>query len=228
MEPRKPLNTKEITDLLSKLKDKTPDYPSDMMAAKKAAFLKQAVYIKIDTKSQGGEGGSSGSGSSGSAFGGGAATPGTLLQALIGIGLVAAISLAAYALHDQIDEIWQANEGRAREELSQPSIVSTEPIPGTVTAVPSPIASALAFVAPSGEIVPTGTPGGGDNTALNGAAVVAGTPGAEIASEKTKTNSGLHLGQTPGTPAAPGQGNPGNVNKPEKPEKPEKPPKKEK
>jgi hypothetical protein len=233
MAPRKPLNTKEITDLLSKLKDKTPDYPSDMLAAKKAAFLKQAVNIKIETKGQGGEGGSGGSGSSGSAFGG-AATPGTLLQALIGIGLVAAISLAAYAYRDQIDDILQRNDGRAREELSQPSIVSTEPAPGTVTAVPSFIASA--FDAPPVEIVPTGTPGGGDNIDLNGAAVVAGTPGAEIASEKTKTNSGLHLGQTPGTPAAPGQGNPGNVNKPDKtkpekpdkPEKPEKPPKKEK
>lgn len=235
MEPRKPLNTKEITDLLSKLKDKTPDYPSDMMAAKKAAFLKQAVTIKIETKGQGGEGGSSSSGSSGSAFGGGAATPGTLLQALIGIGLVAAISLAAYAYRDQIDDILQRNEGRAREELSQPSIVSTVPAPGTVTAVPSFIASA--FDAPPVEIVPTGTPGAGDNVDLNGAAVVAGTPGAEVALERTKTNSGLHLGQTPGTPAAPGQGNPGNVNKPDKtkpekpdkpdkPEKPEKPPKK--
>ena len=52
MSPKKPLNTKEITELLSKLKAETPDYPSELMAAKKAAFLKQAVNIKLD---QGGQ-----------------------------------------------------------------------------------------------------------------------------------------------------------------------------
>jgi hypothetical protein len=154
---------------------------------------------------------------------GGAASPGALLQALIGIGLVAAISLAAYAYQDQIEDILRTNEGRAREELSQPSVVSTEPAPGTVTVDPSPIAAALDI--PPIEIVPTGTPGAGDNVDLNGAAVVAGTPGAGVASERTKTNNGLQLGLTPGTPAAPGQGNPGNPNKPDKtkPEKPDNP-----
>ena len=48
MVSKKPMNTKEITDLLSKLKAETPDYPSDLLAAKRAAFLKQAVNIKID------------------------------------------------------------------------------------------------------------------------------------------------------------------------------------
>ena len=51
------MNTKEITDLLSKLKAETPDYPADLLAAGKASFLKQAVNIKIDGKGQGGEGG---------------------------------------------------------------------------------------------------------------------------------------------------------------------------
>ena len=55
MSPRKPLKTKEITELLSKLKAETPEYPSELMEARKAAFLKQAVNIKIDRTGQGGQ-----------------------------------------------------------------------------------------------------------------------------------------------------------------------------
>jgi hypothetical protein len=220
---KRSLDFNEITGLFYKLKAETPDYPADLLAARKAAFLKQAVNIKIDGRGQGGKGGQQGGSSgSGAALGGGAAGLGTLWQALIGVSIVAAMFLAAYAYREQITEILQGNEVAALEDVSQPSIVSSPLAPGTVTAVPSSLAPALAV--PPIEILPTGTPGASvDNTDLNGAEVVVGTPDAEISAEKTKSNSGLHLGQTPGTPAAPGQGNPGNLNQPDKPDKPTKP-----
>lgn len=222
MSPRKPLKREEITELLSKLKDETPEYPSEMMAARKAAFLDKAVNI-LDGKGQGGEGGqqggSGGSGGSGGTLGG-AVAPGSMLQVLIGVGLAAAIFLAAYAIRDQVPEDVQGNESAVQIEssLPQPAITFTPSAPATITAVPS--SSATAFAAISGldtSVVNV------DDMIINGASIVEGTP--EPASDEIKTNSGLHLGQTPGTPAAPGQGNPGNPNKPEKdkPEKPDKP-----
>lgn len=221
MASKKPLNTKEITDLLSKLKAETPEYPSDLLAAKKAAFLKHAVNIKIDGGGQSGEsghqGGSGSSGGSGTALGGGPTTQGFLLQALIGIGIIAAMLSASYIFRDQINDILGGNEVSALEEVSSPSVVSSPLAPVTS----SPIS--LDLTATPSAIVPTGTPTVLDDTnpeitpdILNlQVAEGTGTPG----------DNGLHLGQTPGTPAAPGHGNPGNENKPDKPTKPPKPPK---
>jgi len=226
MSPRKPLKPKEITELLSKLKDTTPDYPAEMMAAQKAVFLKQAVNIKIEGKGQGGEGGqqgggsgSVGSGGTGAALGGGTATPSILLQALIGISIVAGMFLAAYALRDQIIDTIQGSEVAVQEKIN---VAIPSPLtPATVTVVPS----SLVLATPPTETILTQTPDAQENIEINGASVVQGTQQAGIAADGTKTNSGLHLGQTPGTPAAPGQGNPGNPNKPdkEKPQKPDKP-----
>ena len=75
MASRKPMSTKEITDLITKLKSETPEYPAELLAARKAAFLKQAVNISMSTK--GGPQGSSGG--SGTALGGGATPQGMLL-----------------------------------------------------------------------------------------------------------------------------------------------------
>jgi len=211
MASRKPMSTKEITDLITQLKSETPDYPADLLAARKAAFLKQAVNISISTK--GGPQGSSGG--SGAAVGGGATSQGILLQALIGISVVAALLLAAFAYRNQIPDPSQGNEVVAQEEISSPLapevvVVETDSLLPLITAP---------------RVTPTVTPWTPvDDSDPSKPSVAAAQ------AEKTKTNSGLHLGQTPGTPAAPGQGNPGNVNKPDKPDKPEKPekPKKEK
>lgn len=239
MMSKKPLNPEEITNLFSKLKAETPEYPSEMMAARKAAFLKQAVNIKIDMKGQGGKGGHQGgsSGSSGAALGGGTAAPGTFLQALIGISIIAAMFLAAFAYREQINDILggeriAVHEGLSGMNPSQPTPVISPLAPVTGGETPGVIASELA--APSSDIVPNATPVVLDNsdltdeTNINGISVVAGTLGAESTSDQIKTNNGLHLGQTPGTPAAPGQGNPGNLNQPDKTEKPPKPEKTDK
>ena len=67
----KPLKPKEVTDLLSKLKSTTPDYPADLMAARRAAFVKKAIAVKLEGKGPGGKGGQhGGSGGSGTTAGG--------------------------------------------------------------------------------------------------------------------------------------------------------------
>jgi hypothetical protein len=233
MSTEKLMKPEEIINLLSKLKDETPGYPAEMLAGRKAAFLKQAVNIKIDGKGQGGEGGQQGGGSS-AVSGGGAASPGVFLQALVGISIVAAMLSSAYMFRDQIVNVLQETEVVAQQEssqssqqdASQPPIASTPFAPQTTPAIPG--LSAPVFADPPSEIVGTETPEELDNTNLTGDLVVNETQAVEITSGKTKSNNGLHLGQTPGTPAAPGQGNPGNPNQPEKPAKTEKPPKTEK
>jgi hypothetical protein len=229
MSAEKPMKPEEIINLLSKLKDETPDYPAEMLAGRKAAFLKQVVNIKIDGKGQGGEGGQQG-GSPSAASSGGAASPGMLLQALVGFSVVAAMLTAAFALREKIVEALQENEVLVRDESSpQPQIGSTPLAPEATPAVPSLAAPAVAD--PQSEINESDPPVDLGDTNIDGASVAKGTPDPDSALDKTKTNNGLHLGQTPGTPAAPGQGNPGNPNQPEKPAKPEKtekPPKPEK
>lgn len=53
-------NQVEIIELLSRLKAETPDYASDLIAARKAAFISQAVAIKFDEPKQGGKSGGDG------------------------------------------------------------------------------------------------------------------------------------------------------------------------
>jgi hypothetical protein len=217
MMSKQSLNPKDIIELVSRLKAETPEYPADMLAARKAAFLKQAATIKIQVDSQGGDGGQQGG--SGTAASGGPAASGLLLQVVIGIGLIAALLLATFMVRDQISDLLQGNEVVTVEGSSTPSTLSTP----SALATASPVST----MSPT-EIIPTGTATSVDNTNLNGipiiesASVVEGTP------EGTNPNSGLHLGQTPGTPAAPGQGNPGNINQPDNPEKPAKPDKPDK
>jgi hypothetical protein len=94
--------------------------------------------------------------------------------------------------------------------------------PGLST--PTPFATVTPVFSPSPtQGLPSGTPTGQIDNPLIGTPLVGGTPPVAGTPKGTKSNPGLHLGQTPGTPAAPGHGNPGNVNKPDKPDKPEKP-----
>ena len=215
------MNSEEVIQLLSKLKTGTPDYPSDLLAARKAAFIKQAVTIKIDGKGQ--SGGNGGSGGSGAASGSGFATQGFLWQALIGFLVLSAILLTAFAYRDKIADFSSKNESIALvEDALISSDVSTTAVPVSnpspllvpkTTAIPSETSEPLLSVSDAG------SPEGGADQGLH----LGQTPGTPDVPAGTKDNPGLHLGQTPGTPAAPGQGNPGNINKPEKPDKPDKP-----
>lgn len=239
MMPKRSLDQKEIIGLLSKLKEQTPEYPANLLESRKAAFLKQAATLKIQGKGQGGEGGAEGGGSGtggSSATLGGTAAQGFILQAVIGFSMIAALLLTAFAYREQISVVLRENEvvtvGEALGETQTALSLST----------PTAVFSATPVISPSPtQAIPTVTATVQDDTNLNitPQIVVEGTIKVEGTPDGTKSNNGLHLGQTPGTPAAPGQGNPGNVNqpdkpkpdkpgKPEKPERPEKPPKEEK
>lgn len=52
----KPPGPKEIIDLLSKLKDLTPEYPADLLAARRAAFLKQVAVLTDQLQGWSGKG----------------------------------------------------------------------------------------------------------------------------------------------------------------------------
>jgi hypothetical protein len=223
MMPKRSLNPKEIIGLLSKLKSETPEYPADMLEARKATFLQQAATLKIPGKGQGGEGGqqsgNSGSGGSGPALGGGTAAQGFLLQALIGFAVVAAMLLTAFAYREQIREMLNnRNEVALAFDTATSSDSSTPVI--TVSASPR----VTGFPSSTSTVTPSTTTGlevidvenitvVGGTQFIDGTLVIAGT----------MTNPGLHLGQTPGTPAAPGHGNPSNQNKPVKTDKPDNP-----
>ena len=131
---------------------------------------------------------------------GGASTAQTiLLQAVIGVWIIAAMLTAAYVFRDQIIDLLQDN-GIVVEMTQAPS--SEFPIPATL--------------APATEVVPTAimTPAG---TAIPGVeSDTEAMPEIENAPD-SKDNPGLHLGQTPGAPDNP------NQDKPDKPDKSGKP-----
>jgi len=234
--PKQSFNSKEIIRLLSELKSETPEYPSKLLEARKVAFLKQAATLKIQGKGPGGEGGqqggSSGSGGSGAALGGGTAAQGFVLQALVGFSVVAALLLTAFAYREQIGEILQNR--REVVAISEIKTVTAEwtasPVPtvspsftGSPTAgIATPTGTGLEAINGEGLTIIDGTLCVDGTLVLEGTTVIEGTLVFDGTPVGTKANSGLHLGQTPGTPAAPGQGNPGNPNQPDQPAKPTK------
>lgn len=205
------LNSQDVIGLLSKLKDSTPDYPMDLMAARKAAFLKQVIAINMDgsglSGKGGGDGGLGGSGGSGGSgiLGGMSSAQTILLQAVIGVWVIAAMLTAAYVFRDQIIDLLQDNG--IVEEITQ--VPFNEPV------VPTSVSPATE--APTTEI--TSTP-----VHLPETEATAEVPsGIEDIPEDPKQNPGLHLGQTPGAPDTPNQDNPDKPDKPDPSDKQEKP-----
>jgi hypothetical protein len=199
------LHSQDIIGLISKLKESTPEYPTDLLAARKAAFLQQAVAINIDgnglSGKGGGDGGIGGTGGSG-ALGGMSTAQTILLQAVIGVWVVAAMLTAAYVFRDQIIDLLQDN-----------GIVEMTQIPSGEFAVPATIVPATEI--PTLEFTSTPIPTAPDDlpvieTAPDNSSDSQSTP------ESTKQNPGLHLGQTPGAPDTP------NQNKPDKPDQSDK------
>lgn len=201
--PKQPLNSQDIVGLLSRLKDSTPDYPADLLSARRASFLQQATIIHIKGSGKGGgDGGLGGSGGSG-ALGGMTTAQTVLLQAVIGVWVVAAMLTAAYVFRDQIIDLLQDN---GIVEVTQvPVLESTAsailPPTATETIVPT-----ITVISPSVTAEPGNLPVIG--ATADGASGEQGTP--------EKDNPGLHLGQTPGAPDTP------NQEKPDKPDKPDK------
>lgn len=216
---------KEIVNLLSKLKDRTPGYPSDLLAARKAAFLNQAITIKFEGPRQGGKGGgdggsniTGGAGGSGT-LGGMSAAQGILLQAVIGVWIIAGMLAAAYVFRDQIIDLLQDN-GIVVEATQAPFIDSPESVVVT-PATESPLPEVPPTEATSSSAVsPSVTPA--PDALSEGEPIPESSPDGQGVSENpsdSKSNQGLHLGQTPGAPDTPNQDKEDNPNKPDKPDK---------
>jgi hypothetical protein len=203
---KQPIDSQDVIRLLSKLKDRTPDYPVDLMAARKATFLQQVVAINIDgnglSGKGGGDGGIGGSGGSGT-LGGMSTAQAILLQAVIGVWVIAAMLTAAYVFRGQIIDLLQDNG----------IIVEMTQVPLSESTVPATMSPATEI--PTTEVTSTSGPATpGDlpviETTPDGSSDIQDTP------DGPKDNPGLHLGQTPGTPDKP------NQDKPDKPDKTDK------
>ena len=203
------LNSNDIINLLSTLKAGTSDYPSDLMAARKASFLSQVATTNFDSPGRGGKGGGDGGSlSKGSnVFGGMSTAQGILFQAVIGVWIIAAMLTTAYVFRNQIVDLLQ-NYGIVTVEITQlPSIDS--PIP--VTGIPSLEVPPTEVASPSVTVVP-GTSSEGES-ATDGLSDGQDT---SVNPDDSQEDPGLHLGQTPGTPDTPNQDKPGKPDKPEK------------
>jgi len=204
------LNPNEIIGLLARLKEQTPDYPPDLLATRKAAFMAQIVSINIGGPKPGGKGGGDGGGSlsggtSGSgALGGMATAQGILLQAVIGVWIIAGMLTAAYVFRDQIIDLLQDNGNVASELTQVPSIDS----PAPTIEIPSLEVPPTEITPPSGTAVPETVSEGETNSES-----APDEQSTADTSNNSKENPGLHLGQTPGAPDTPNQDNP---NKPDK------------
>ena len=198
------LNAQDIVDLLSKLKESTPEYPADLLAARKAAFI-EAVALQMPPGGMSGKGGGDGGLSGSSTLGGMTTAQSILLQAVIGVWIIAAMLTAAYVFRDEIIGLLQDN-GIATLEVTQAP--SSEPlVPDTM--------------APATDVPPTAI------TPLADTAIPEGNPDVESPPEEQeaptdKDNPGLHLGQTPGPPDTPNQDKPDKPDKSDNTNKPEK------
>ena len=151
--PEKPLDRKDIIELLSKLKDETPEYPKKLADAKKDSFMKQILDLSGSGSSEGNEGGQGGSnrgakGESGDfgkpggssqtsglsvSSGLGAANSGKAaglglgisMKSVISFGTVIALLTAAYLFREQISEFLTENDIVRVEETVEPLFASS-------------------------------------------------------------------------------------------------------
>jgi len=158
--PEEPFEHQEIVRLLGKLKEETPNYPTELLEERKYSFMKQIVDLKISSEGPSGSGGtaSSGkSGGSGAALGGGATFFGISLKAAFAMGAVIVLLTAAYLFRDQIVQFLAENEIINTEESVAPPGAATPGGQGqeTQTAVPTSNFGAP----PSGNMATQAAPG---------------------------------------------------------------------
>ena len=202
----RPVTPDKIIELLAELKQKTPEYPPELLEARKQSFLQQAISINLQGKGPGGESGASsgggGSGSSGGSgvFGGMSAVQGILLQATIGVWIIAAMLTAAYIFRNQIVDLLQGNE-----------TVNIE-----VTEAPPAVAAPAITEPPPTELPPTESPSvfvDDDSEDLSEELLDGGVPTENTDEAVLKDENGKQLGLTPGAPDVSGEGDPKATNK---------------
>lgn len=184
--PEEPLTHQEIVELLSKLRDETPEYPAELEEARKSSYLKQIVEIEISRRDQGGDSGrqagAGGAGASGVALGGGTTFLGFSLKSVIVFVAAIAVLTAAYLFRDQITNYLAENNIIRVEATATPA--DTSPAVGLSTAKPTAKAASSSG---SGTAVTQTPPGFGSNHPI-------GTP------VDAKPGPGQKSGQVQGTP----------------------------
>jgi hypothetical protein len=142
--PKGSLEHQEMVRLLARLKEETPEYPADLLDARKYSFLKQIVDLKLSAEGQpGGTAGPGGAGRPGAALkagAGGATILGLPLKAAIAIGMVILMLTAGYLFREQIVEFLAENGLINTAETAAPPLASTpeDPAHGTPAAATPP------------------------------------------------------------------------------------------
>lgn len=191
MIPKRSINSRELIRLLSKLKSETPEYPTDLLEARKSVFLKRVVDLKISGEGKSREGGhqrgeegqEGGSGGAWAALKSGTAITGFSTKTTIAVGIVVVLLTAAYLFRDQIVDFLEENEIINVEETAAP------PIPSTPTG--------LVITTPTVGTIPTfGEPS-------SGIVATEAAPGVNDSPDRTKVIPPPGLSQKPGTPTPP-------------------------
>ena len=179
--PKQPVERKDLIELLSILKEETPEYPTDMIKTRKVSFLKQGLDIRVSGGDKGGgtsgAGGSSGMSGSGAASSGGTATIGfgISLKSALTFGAILVLLTGTYVFREQIVSYLDDNNIINIEETASPQIASTtddQPTEPSMENTPSYIAESAAESTPVFE--DNNTPGSGNNSVNSNAHT--GTP----------------------------------------------------
>lgn len=218
----KTIDNQDIIRLLGKLKEDTPEYPSNLVEARKHSFLKQIVDVQISSQGRnkddnrgggiggqkGGSGSSRGAGGSGAALGGESTLLGFSLKAMLAIGAVVAMLTAAYLYRDQIVEYLAENEIiSSQESASSPFDSSSDGLaqvtPTAFTAptfgAPGAGSAGTQVASGAGTIATKPAPGSGNNSP-------AGTPGSGNSPGLSAPTPDKSLGSKTVTPTPQGEG----------------------
>jgi hypothetical protein len=179
---------RKVVELLTKLKGANESYPSDMLAARRQAFLNNMA----------GAGLSVGTGSSlnqplkgGGGSGAAPVTVGKLLEVALLVAIVAEASALAYFYRDKVTDVFRSILAPSQvQEIVSPPVI-TSPFPDfEISEIPS---SAIPTATASEMATSTQVPGVADDpTSNNNVAVTltGSTPDPNV-------NNGNHYGQTP-------------------------------
>lgn len=189
----------KVVELLTKLKGANANYPSDMLAARRQAFLNNMAGAGLSlgtgsvlTRSLKGGGGS----------GAAPITMGKLLEVALLVAIVAEASALAYFYRDKVADVFRTISSPSQvQEIVSPAVV-TFPFPELeISELPS---SAVPAGTASETATSTQVPGVADNhTSNNNGAVtltaIDSTPAPSVNNDNNGSNgnNGNHYGQTP-------------------------------
>ena len=199
---------RKVVELLTKLKGTNEGYPSDMLAARRQAYLNNMASVGLGTGTALKQ-----TLKNGNATGAAPISASTLLEVALVVAMVAEASALAYFYRDKIVGVFQSTSTKSnvQEIASPPAITSPFPkleiseVPSS--AIPTSIASEMATSTPVPGITDDPTSNNNDTATLTGP-----TP-------DLNGNNGNHYGQTPkpertkdNNDNQPPEDNPGNGN----------------